>query len=156
LRFAYEIIVKKGKNDAKSAVVFFQVLSEINKSGVIMSFEFLYQFAIVLVCILIGARVGGIGYWPQDRNYLRNAVERPLVLLAQFNLGELPVGAAQVLALPASSLLAFYIDPHSDYYGMDALRGNGAVCVYFADTRTPSLSRAAQRAFFCRRCLALP
>ena len=26
-----------------------------------MSFEFLYQFAIVLVCILIGARVGGIG-----------------------------------------------------------------------------------------------
>ena len=102
------------------------------------------------------SRVGGIGYWPQDRNYLRNAVERPLVLLAQFNLGELPVGAAQVLALPASSLLAFYIDPHSDYYGMDALRGNGAVCVYFADTRTPSLSRAAQRAVFCRRCLALP
>jgi len=105
---------------------------------------------------LEASRVGGIGYWPQDRNYLRNAVERPLVLLAQFNLGELPVGAAQVLALPASSLLAFYIDPHSDYYGMDALRGNGAVCVYFADTRTPSLSRAAQRAFFCRRCLALP
>ena len=105
---------------------------------------------------LEASRVGGIGYWPQDRNYLHNAVERPLVLLAQFNLGELPVGAAQVLALPASSLLAFYIDPHSDYYGMDALRGNGAVCVYFADTRTPSLSRAAQRAFFCRRCLALP
>ena len=102
------------------------------------------------------SRVGGIGYWPQDRDYPRNADERPLALLAQFNLGELPVGAAQVLALPASSLLAFYIDPHSDYYGMDALRGNGAVCVYFADTRTPSLSRAAQRAFFCRRCLALP
>ena len=102
---------------------------------------------------LEASRVGGIGYWPQDRNYLRNAVERPLVLLAQFNLGELPVGAAQVLALPASSLLAFYIDPHSDYYGMDALRGNGAVCVYFADTRTPSLPRAAQRALFAADAL---
>ena len=36
---------------------------------------------------------------------------------------------------------------------MDALRGNGAVCVYFADTRTPSLPRAAQRALFAADAL---
>lgn len=89
------------------------------------------------------SRVGGIGYWPQDRDYPRNADERPLALLAQFNLGELPAGAAQALALPASGLLAFYIDPHSDDYGSSA-----AVCLYFADTSTPSLSRDAQRALF--------
>lgn len=89
------------------------------------------------------SRVGGIGYWPQDRDYPRNADERPLALLAQFNLGELPAGAAQELALPASGLLAFYIDPHSDDYGSSA-----AVCLYFADTSTPSLSRDAQRALF--------
>ena len=36
------------------------------------------------------SRVGGIGYWPQQRDYPRNRRGRPLALLAQFNLAELP------------------------------------------------------------------
>ena len=97
------------------------------------------------------SRVGGIGYWPQDRDYPRNAQGAPLALLAQFNLGELPPGAAQALDLPESGLLAFYIDPQSDLYGahFDNPRdASGYRCVYFADTAAPSLTRDAQRALF--------
>ena len=97
------------------------------------------------------SRVGGIGYWPQDRDYPRNAQGAPLALLAQFNLGELPPGAAQALDLPESGLLAFYIDPQSDLDGahFDNPRdASGYRCVYFADTAAPSLTRDAQRALF--------
>lgn len=97
------------------------------------------------------SRIGGIGYWPEERDYPRNAAGQPLALLAQFNLGELPPGAAQALGLPESGLLAFYIDPQSDLYGahFDNPRdASGYRCVYFADTAAPSLTRDAQRALF--------
>ena len=98
------------------------------------------------------SRVGGIGYWPEDRDYPRNAAGQPLALLAQFNLGELPPGAAQALGLPESGLLAFYIDPSlAESFGMDFYHprdASGSCCVYFADTTAPSLTRAAQRALF--------
>ena len=98
------------------------------------------------------SRVGGIGYWPQDRDYPHNTAGQALALLAQFNLGELPPGAAQALGLPESGLLAFYINPHSDStIGMnynDMRDTDSARCIYFADTATPSLSRASQRAYF--------
>ena len=93
------------------------------------------------------SRVGGIGYWPQQREYPRNHRGQPLALLAQFNLAELPPHPA----LPASGLLAFYIDPFSDSQGMDydnPDNRSGIATVYFADTAAASLSRAEQRALF--------
>lgn len=48
------------------------------------------------------SRVGGIGYWPQQRDYPRNRRGRPLALLAQFNLAELPHHPS----LPNTGLLA--------------------------------------------------
>ena len=93
------------------------------------------------------SRVGGIGYWPQQRDYPRNCRGQPLALLAQFNLAELPPHPA----LPAAGLLAFYIDPFDDGLGMDDDNPNNRrniATVYFADTAAASLSRAEQRALF--------
>ena len=93
------------------------------------------------------SRVGGIGYWPQQRDYPRNTRGRPLALLAQFNLAELPHHSS----LPNTGLLAFYIDPFSDSQGMDydnPDNRSGITTVYFADTAAASLSRAEQRALF--------
>ncbi len=89
------------------------------------------------------SRVGGIGYWPQQQPYPRNAEGQPLALLAQINLADLADTAAQ--GLPAQGLLAFYLDPHSDLIGME---DGGSRCVYFADTTAPTLSRSEQRALF--------
>ena len=93
------------------------------------------------------SRVGGIGYWPQQRDYPRNRRGRPLALLAQFNLAELPHHPS----LPNTGLLAFYIDPFDDGLGMDddnPDNRSGIATVYFADTAAASLSRAEQRALF--------
>ena len=93
------------------------------------------------------SRVGGIGYWPQQRDYPRNRRGRPLALLAQFNLAELPHHPS----LPNTGLLAFYIDPFDDGLGMDDDNPNNRrniATVYFADTAAASLSRAEQRALF--------
>ena len=93
------------------------------------------------------SRVGGIGYWPQQRDYPRNRRGRPLALLAQFNLAELPHHPS----LPNTGLLAFYIDPFDDGLGMDYNNPDNRrniATVYFADTAAASLSRAEQRALF--------
>ena len=100
---------------------------------------------------LTASRVGGIGYWPQDQSCPVNAAGRPLALLAQINLDELPNGAAQALALPPHGILAFYIDAYDDVLGQDfddLRNSSGYRCVYFADTAVPSLDRTAQQALF--------
>ncbi len=96
---------------------------------------------------LTASRVGGIGYWPQQHDYPRNRHGQPLALLAQFNLAEWPPHPD----LPASGLLAFYIDPLSDSLGMDydhPANRSGTTTVYFADVTAQSMSRAEQRALF--------
>lgn len=90
------------------------------------------------------SRVGGIGYWPQHLEYPVNSQGKPLALLAQFNLAELPAHPD----LPDSGLLAFYIDPHSVSHGMDfddPTQNADTRCVYFADTHAPGLSRQIQQ-----------
>ena len=94
---------------------------------------------------LTSSRIGSIGYWPEDRDYPKNAKGQPLALLAQFNLAELP----HLADWPEQGLLAFYIDPFSDLYGLDNENledRSGYRTLYFPDTRTPSLTREAQRA----------
>ena len=98
---------------------------------------------------LTASRVGGIGYWPQHLPLPANAHGRPLALLAQINLDELPAGVAATIGLPESGLLAFYLDGYGDAFGMnDAdLRDNRNYrCAYFADTTAPAHSRDAWRA----------
>ncbi|MCG7657783.1 YwqG family protein [Wielerella bovis] len=97
------------------------------------------------------SRVGGVGYWASERDYPRNAQGKPLALLAQINLAELPQGAAAVLGLPETGLLAFYFDAFDDLAGMnlDNVRDtSGNRCVYFTDVSAPSLSRETLLAMF--------
>ncbi len=96
---------------------------------------------------LTASRIGGIGYWPHNRPYPENARGKPLALLAQFNFAELPPHPD----LPASGILAFYIDPFDDSYGLnydDPTEPSGYRSVYFADPAVPSLARETQRALF--------
>lgn len=93
------------------------------------------------------SKIGGIGYWPEDQTYPKNAEGQPLALLAQFNLAELP----HLPEWPEQGLLVFYIDPFSDLNGMDYENldnHSGYRTVYFPDTNTPSLTREAQRTLF--------
>ncbi|MDO5091721.1 MAG: DUF1963 domain-containing protein [Cardiobacteriaceae bacterium] len=91
---------------------------------------------------LTASRVGGFGYWPENQPYPENADGQPLALLAQFNLAALPPHPD----LPHQGILAFYINPFHWNYGMD--EEDGQRTVYFADTRTPSLTAHQQRELF--------
>lgn len=105
------------------------------------------------------SRVGGVGYWASDCDYPRNAQGKPLALLAQINLEELPQGAAKALGLPQTGLLAFYFDAFDDLAGMnlDNVRDtSGNRCVYFADVSAPSLSRETLVAMFPADAYASP
>lgn len=96
---------------------------------------------------LTTSKIGGIGYWPEDHDYPKNADGQPLALLAQFNLAELP----HLTDWPEQGLLAFYIDPFGDLYGMDhenLANHSGYRTIYFPNTNTPSLTRETQRALF--------
>ena len=55
------------------------------------------------------SRIGGIGYWPEERDYPRNATGQPLALLAQFNRPALAAMAVKARALgkpDAASIVA--------------------------------------------------
>jgi uncharacterized protein YwqG len=64
---------------------------------------------------LRASKVGGAAWWPADAALPRDAQERPLVLLAQVNLGELPESG---LDLPAQGLLQFLVSNDGNY-GID-------------------------------------
>lgn len=87
------------------------------------------------------SRAGGQGYWPAAQPWPRTPAGKPLALLAQINLADLPAGAAAQLQLPGQGLLAFYISTD----GNDFL-GDHAQCLYWPDTSAPSLSAAQQLA----------
>lgn len=88
---------------------------------------------------LTASKFGGIGYWPAALDYPRNQQGRPLQLLAQFNLADMP----RLPLLPASGLLAFYINPWCSSWGssFDApCPSPDCRTVYFEDLTAPSLS----------------
>ena len=57
---------------------------------------------------IFSSKFGGYPYWPSNKDYLFSKKKKPLRLLAQINLGELPENNL----LPSSGLLQFFI---SDY-----------------------------------------
>lgn len=96
---------------------------------------------------LTASRLGGIGYWPENRPYPHGSSGQPLALLAQFNFAELP----RHPDLPDSGILAFYINPFSYSLGLDYDDPSNRadyLSIYFPDLHTPSLSREAQRDLF--------
>jgi uncharacterized protein YwqG len=94
------------------------------------------------------SKVGGAAWWPADAPLPRDAQGRPLVLLAQVNLGEVPESG---LDLPAQGLLQFLVSS-DESYGIDFERDEspaglaqprGHRVAYWADLDGPAQALAA-------------
>lgn len=80
---------------------------------------------------VLQSKFGGFPYWPEGRDYPKDAKENPLYLLAQINCTELP----PVENFPSSGLLQFYI-ADNNMYGVnldDPLDQSNFRVIYFAE-----------------------
>ena len=82
-----------------------------------------------------GSQLGGLPWWPEDRDLPVNDKGKPLFLLAQLNLSDLP----RFEPLPSSGLMQFFIGT-DDLYGADfdnPTATSGFRCIYHKTVEGP-------------------
>ena len=77
------------------------------------------------------SKVGGVAYWPKGMDYPTDSSGRPMYMLMQLNLGDLP----KLEGYPKAGILQFFIviDPYYGSCNVDETLGEGHRVIYHAN-----------------------